>query len=401
MCLNILVIDDDKTDRIAVKRSLLQDGKQIDISEAESGLQAIEMVKTNSFDCIFLDYRLPDMDGISVLRKLYDENADCLPSPTVILTGQGNESVMLDAIRYGAQDYLVKDNISADTLSIALTKAQQAYYLKRELAEAKRLQSIGQLAAGIAHEINTPIQYVGDNTHFLEDAFKDFQQLLQKIKTLVENIAEESDKPGTVKALNEIFEEFDYEYLSEDIPKSIEQSLEGIRRVTSIVKAMKDFSHPGSDSKEPLDINRAVESTVAVTRNIWKLVANLDLNLDPDVGEVHCFGNRLNEVILNIIVNAAHAIEAKKDNTLGKIFVTTQRMDAYVEITISDTGMGIPEHAQAKVFDPFFTTKEVGRGTGQGLSICHNIIVNQHQGELFFETEENIGTRFYIRLPCD
>lgn len=260
----------------------------------------------------------------------------------------------------------------------------------------EKLQSIGQLAAGIAHEINTPIQYVGDNTHFLEDAFKDVNQFVNCIKELVEK----HGNSDTMDKFMALYEECDYDYLSEDIPKAIEQSLEGIGRVTSIVKAMKDFSHPGSDTKEPLDINRAIESTASVTRNVWKYVADLEMNLDPNVGEVYCFGGHFNEVVLNIMVNAAHAIESKhKEGEMGKITLSTKRFPKYVEIQIEDTGGGIPKHIQSKIFNPFFTTKEVGKGTGQGLSICHSIIVEQHEGELFFISKEGKGTTFYIRLP--
>lgn len=282
---------------------------------------------------------------------------------------------------------------------ITETRVQQSYDHQTE-----RLQSIGQLAAGIAHEINTPIQYVGDNTHFLQESFQELLDVVDNIQRLASQLASSKDVESFKRNLEKLYEQCDYEYLADNVPKAIFQSLEGIDRVSSIVKAMKDFSHPGSDTKDPTDINRAIDSTITVARNVWKYVADLNTELDPQMGELLCYTGPFNEVILNIIVNAAHAIDsvvAESNGVKGLITVKTQRFEHYGEIRISDTGPGIPEKFCAKIFDPFFTTKEVGKGTGQGLSLCHSIIVEQHAGELFFETEEGAGTTFVIRLPID
>jgi PAS domain S-box-containing protein len=274
--------------------------------------------------------------------------------------------------------------------------------LQSKLVHAQKLESIGQLAAGIAHEINTPIQFIGDNTRFLKDAFESLQSLLTACEQVL--AAAERGEP-TVSLIEEaraLAEAADMPYLSEEVPKSIDQSLEGIARVTKIVRAMKDFSHPDGDAKAPTDINRAIESTVTVARNEWKYVAELQLDLDPDLPPVACLAGALNQVILNLVVNAAHAIaELRGENTVSKglITISTRREDDLAVIRIRDTGGGIPPAIRAKVFDPFFTTKPVGKGTGQGLAIAHTVVVEKHGGTIGLESEVGVGTTFTIRLP--
>ncbi|MGH7869681.1 MAG: sensor histidine kinase, partial [Candidatus Dormibacteraceae bacterium] len=192
------------------------------------------------------------------------------------------------------------------------------------------------------------------------------------------------------------------EYLFEQVPAAINETLEGIGRITRIVRAMKEFSHPGGKEMSPADLNKAIETTVTVARNEWKYVADLKLDLDPELPLVPCFLGEFNQAILNLVINAAHAISdvvKKHPGTKGVIGVQTRRDGAHVEIRVSDTGTGIPKPYQARIFEPFFTTKEVGKGTGQGLSIVYGSIVKKHGGTVSFETEEGKGTTFIIRLP--
>ncbi|MEJ2610469.1 MAG: ATP-binding protein [Candidatus Thiodiazotropha sp.] len=273
--------------------------------------------------------------------------------------------------------------------------------LESEMLRLQKLQSIGQLAAGIAHEINTPIQYIGDNMLFLRDAFDDIHEIIQVEHEIVEAARYGSVSAEHIVQLDNKIEELDLKYLQEEVPKTIKQTLDGVDHVATIVRAMKQFSHPGLKEKAPTDINKSVNSTVAMTRNIWKYHADIQLNLDPSLPQVHCITGSINEVILNIMANAAHAVAEKVDSSgeKGLIHITTRCEGNYVEIHISDTGTGIPENARDHVFDPFFTTKDVGQGTGQGLSLSHQIIVEQHNGELSFETEMGVGTTFTVKLP--
>jgi PAS domain S-box-containing protein len=271
-----------------------------------------------------------------------------------------------------------------------------------QLRQALKLESIGQLAAGIAHEINTPTQYIGDNTRFLQDSFGSFSKLLPEYEKLAQGAKNSSITPELIQSVEKAVAEADLEYLLSEIPKAIQQSLEGVERVTKLVRAMKDFSHPGVSEKTAIDLNHTIDSTITVARNEWKYVANMVLDFDAALPPVPCHAAELNQVILNLIVNAAHAIaDVVGDGNGGKgtITVSTAKKESCVEIRIQDTGTGIPEHARQKIFEPFFTTKEVGKGTGQGLAISRSVIVDKHGGRIYFETEVGQGTTFIIQLP--
>src|SRR5665213_1050355 len=276
----------------------------------------------------------------------------------------------------------------------------ERHLMEIQLRHAQKLESIGHLAAGIAHEINTPTQFIGDNLRFMQDVFNDLLGLLRQFQLLLENVRGQSFAQGLAEEIDKTIQTINLSDLEKEIPKSIAQSLSGVQRVAKIVQAMKDFSHPGTDSKVPVDINRAIESTLTVCRNEWRYVAALETDFDPSLPLVFCLPGEFNQAILNIVVNAAHAIAEKGSGVAeGVIGVSTRRDGDNVEIRISDTGTGIPEAVRGRIFDPFFTTKEMGRGTGQGLAIARSIVVDKHQGEISFESETGHGTTFLIRLP--
>lgn len=274
--------------------------------------------------------------------------------------------------------------------------------LEAQLMQAQKLESIGQLAAGIAHEINTPIQYVGDNVMFMREAFEDIRRLWDAYHRQLKAMGSEQSANGLFREAIQIAEEIDIAYLLDEIPKAIAQTLEGVERVASIVKAMKEFSHPGAEEKTLLDLNKAIESTVTVTRNEWKYVSEVELDLDPDLPMVPVLPGEFNQVVLNLLVNAAHAIAdvvEQGSGEKGKITISTRRKGDWVEVRMTDTGTGIPENIRERIFDPFFTTKEVGKGTGQGLAIAYSTVIDKHGGTLTFESEMGKGTIFCIRLP--
>jgi PAS domain S-box-containing protein len=291
-------------------------------------------------------------------------------------------------------------SINAHDLTERKRAERERNQMEIQLRHAQKLESIGQLAAGIAHEINTPTQFIGDNLRFMQDAFNDLLGLLRPFHLLLEKARGQSFAQGLAEEIEKTMAAIDLAELEKEIPKSIAQSLSGVQRVAKIVQAMKDFSHPGTDSKVPVDINRAIESTLTVCRNEWKYVARVQTDFDPSLPLVSCLPGEFNQAILNIVVNAAHAITDKVGGDgMGVIGVSTRPHGDGVEIRISDTGTGIPEAARGRIFDPFFTTKEVGKGTGQGLAIARSVVVDKHQGEIFFETETGRGTTFVIRLP--
>ncbi len=274
--------------------------------------------------------------------------------------------------------------------------------LEAQLNHAQKMESVGRLAAGIAHEINTPSQYVGDNTNFLKDAFTQLSEVITIYEELAKNVIKGNDTGALLNDLTQKKIEIDLEYLLEDIPKAISQSLEGIKRVSSIVRAMKEFAHPGSEKKTLADINSLIQTTVTVSRNEWKYAAEIEFDLTSELPPVPCYPGEINQVFLNLIVNSAHAVadaQKARGGGLGKIILHTHVKDRKVIIKVEDNGTGIPKSIRDRIMDPFFTTKEVGKGTGQGLAIARSCVVDKHQGEFSFESEEGVGTTFIISLP--
>lgn len=274
--------------------------------------------------------------------------------------------------------------------------------LENQLMNAQKLESLGRLAAGIAHEINTPIQFIGDNTRFIQVAFQKLDGVLEKSKQLVHTFKEDGVLDQVLDDIEKSIAASKMDYMRKEVPFAIEETLDGVTRVSSIVKAMNLFSHPGDAGKGRSNINEALESTINVARNEWKYIADLDTEFDPQLPEVLCLRNELNQVFLNMIINAAHAITPTIENQpdkKGKITISTRKIEEFVEIHIKDNGSGIPEEIRSKVFDPFFTTKEVGKGTGQGLALAYNVVYEKHGGTITIESEVGVGTTFIIRLP--
>lgn len=311
-----------------------------------------------------------------------------------------------------------KDGIKRDVgFSICLMKDSRGKKtgfrgIARDISERKskeaqqrntqKLESIGQLAAGIAHEINTPIQYTADNTRFLKDSFGEIETVLKIYIRLYKLVKAGLPTKAVIHEIETVTSEMDLDYLREEIPKAIGQSLEGLDNVAKIVSAMKQFSHPGTEEKVYTDVNKAIQNTITISRNEWKYVADMITDFDSSMPLIPCLPGEFNQVILNIIVNAAHAIGESADAKSGRkgtIKVATRRKDPWAEIRISDTGPGIPKDIRDRIFDPFFTTKEVGKGSGQGLAISHSVIAKKHGGTIVFETEINQGTTMIIRLP--
>lgn len=275
---------------------------------------------------------------------------------------------------------------------------KQKEKLQAQLLHAQKLESVGQLAAGIAHEINTPTQFIASNIDFIEEATEDIALCIQNLETIADNA------PAAIgDSIRKALADMDWEFLSEELPQAISQTRDGIRRVSSIVLAMREFSHPGSKEKEIQNLNRIIDTTVTVARNEWKYVAEVELDLDPYLPSIPLLADDMGQVILNMLVNASHAIGEKlganPTGTKGSITIITRKETDGVELRIRDSGTGIPEAVRPRIFDPFYTTKEVGKGTGQGLAIVHDIIIEKHGGTIDFISEPQKGTEFIITLP--
>ena len=274
--------------------------------------------------------------------------------------------------------------------------------LEGKLAQAQKLESVGQLASGIAHELNTPIQFVDNNTRFLKDAFASIRQIFNQYEQLLQDAENDPELNQLADEIRQTYRQIDLAFLIEEIPLAIDQTLEGTQSVSRIVKAMKGFAHPGSDNFQEVDLNQALESTLIVSKSEWKYCAELVTQFAPNLPRVRCLPSELNQVFLNLIINAVHAMEDKKSGSAevkGTLTVATDFNDTHVAIEISDTGTGIPTKIQDRIFDPFFTTKGVGKGTGQGLAISYGIVVGMHKGSISFRSVENMGTTFRVELP--
>jgi PAS domain S-box-containing protein len=330
------------------------------------------------------------------------------PSREVFTTGMAAEATYTRQTAQGERIFRVlaspmHNHKGAVVAALELIEdVTDALAAERELRQAQKLEAVGALAAGIAHEINTPVQYIGDNIHFLDDAYKDLLGIQLQYEVLLRTIKEKGPLEELAGAIEAAVEAVDMPFLAEEIPKTILQSLDGVNRVGKIVKAMREFSHPGTGEKTYVDVNRALESTLTISRNEWKYVADVETDLAPDLPLLLCLPGEINQVFLNIIVNASHAISDVTDagnNGKGLIRLTTRAQNGKMEIRISDSGGGIPEAVGHRIFDPFFTTKTVGKGTGQGLAIARSVVVDKHQGAIRFETEVGRGTTFILELP--
>ena len=289
----------------------------------------------------------------------------------------------------------------AGTLIIGADVTEKSL-LEEQLRQAQKLEAIGQLAAGIAHEINTPVQFVSDNVSFFKDSWASLAQFIANARSLRAALPPGTTVAPGLAAFDASVEQLDLDYLLREIPQAISQTQDGLQRVSKIVRAMKEFSHQGSPQKEPADINRAIETTITVARNEWKYVAEVETQFDTSLPLVPCLVSQFNQAVLNIIINAAHAIaEVVGEGTgaKGRIVIRTRRDKDAVEISVSDTGKGIPESIRSRLFEPFFTTKEVGKGTGQGLTLAYSIVTKDHKGQIWFDSELGRGTTFFIRLP--
>lgn len=279
--------------------------------------------------------------------------------------------------------------------------------LNIDMRHAQKLQALGLLATGIAHEISTPVQFVGDSMTFLRGAFSDLERFAGAVQALVDE--ENAQDVAALKLrLRDMLAESDVEYVIARMPRAVDRVIDGLSRVSSIVRAMKDFSHLDQREKQPADLNDAIEKTLIITKGEYKHVADVvkELGVLP---RVRCHVGDIQQVLVNLVINASHAIEGKasEQGRRGVIRVRSfiepqppgQSPSTFAVVAVEDNGGGIPQEVATRVFEPFFTTKEPGRGTGQGLPISREIVVDRHGGRLDFDSVPGLGTTFYLRLP--
>ena len=408
--MRVLLVDDQAMIGEAVRR-LLSGHSDLEFHYCGQSADALAAAVRIRPTVILQDLVMPGTDGLTLLRGYRAEplTADI---PVVVLSTKEEPAVKSEAFALGASDYLIKlpDPIE---LVARIRRHSMAYInqLQRDVAYrekaaaqeqvlrlslqqqqmeemvAQRLESVGQLAAGVAHEINTPVQYINDNMHFIRESVQELIGMVDQLRAQQQPVATESE---------------DLKFLREKLPSALSGSMDGLARVTRIVSSMKEFSQADQKEMSPVDLNKAIENTLLVARNDYLAVAEVETKFGV-LPPLTCYGAEVNQALLNIVVNAAEAVGVvfATKGCKGRIVVTTRCDGSDVLISIADTGNGIPEAVRPKIFDPFFTTKEVGAGTGQGLSIARNIVVRRHGGALTFQTDLGRGTTFLIRLPTE
>lgn len=272
--------------------------------------------------------------------------------------------------------------------------------LQTQLLKVSKLESVGQLSAGISHEINTPVQFISNNIEFLSDAFSDIQRIMDTARALLTAKADTIADDSSCQRLQQVMDDTDWDYLNTEIPTALRQTKTGLERVSAIVQAMKEFSQPRSKELMPYDLNAIIKNTLIVSQHKWQDVAEVITDFDVSLTSVPCHTEELGQAFLNILINAAQAIEATGNKgEKGSISISSSRKGQYAVVRIHDSGCGMTEEVANRAFDPFFTTREVGRGSGQGLAIAYDVIVNKHQGAIDIDSSPAQGTTFVISLP--
>jgi PAS domain S-box-containing protein len=355
--------------------------------------QMLGIAEANWKENGFLDELLP-RDREAHARRELDE---CVPGTfeTLCSVVTGDDRVV--ELRWTVSCELVDNMRFLRGLMIDVTEARR---MVRELAQGQKLESVGRIAAGVAHEINTSVQFISDSVRFVRHALKDVPHALADYRALSAGVLSGKDVVAAARKAHDTDEAADVDYFLKNAPDALDRALEGISRVGSIVRSMTEFAHPDARNMADVDLNRAVKTTLNMARNEYKAVAEVETHFG-DIPPVHCHAGDINQVVLNLLLNAAHAIEETVEGTSkkGRITVRTRAIGGFVEISIADTGDGIPEAVRGRIFEPFVTTKEVGRGTGQGLALSRGLVVEKLKGSLHFETETGKGTTFFIRLP--
>ena len=397
--MKILIVDDNRASNLFIKKIIEKWGYET--ITAQDGEEAWELIHKNKVRIIIMDWMIPKIDGVTLCRKI---RAASLPDYIyiILLTSKNKKEDLVYGFSSGADDFAIKP-VNPDELMVRIKAGKRIIDLEEmakkshtQLMQSEKMASIGQLAAGVAHEINNPTGFVSSNLKTLSDYQNDIYEVIKKYKKLLADISVSVNIPAPVtEQVNNIItfeQEIDLDFLLNDITDLIKECREGTERIRKIVLDLKNFAHPGYDQLKSVDINENIDSTLNVVWNEIKYKATVAKEYGK-LPLVKCYPQQLNQVFMNLLVNAAQAIEEN-----GEIVISTAALDGHVEIKVSDTGTGIPEENISKLFDPFFTTKDVGKGTGLGLNVAYNII-KKHNGNINVESRVGKGTTFTVRIP--
>ena len=411
----ILVIDDEPEILKTIKTYL--ELEEYEVLTAENGQEGLEIFEQQKPTLIITDVKMPGMSGIDVLKKVKKNEGD---TEVMVITGHGDLEISIDALRLDASDFISKP-VDIEHLLLSVKRAMERHKMRAQLKaytkdleglldekaseikdahamllQSEKLASIGQLAAGVAHEINNPIGFISSNLNTLEQYIKDIKGLMEQYKNFhsINNV----ERQMLLDRIESLKNEMDFEFILDDLFKLLEETKDGADRVKKIVADLKDFSRMDHGEKNLFNINQGLESTLNIVSNELKYKAEI-LKEYNEIPVIECYSQELNQVFMNLLTNAAQSIEKQ-----GKIGIKTGLLHdnghSFVEVRISDTGCGIAEENLSRIFDPFFTTKEVGKGTGLGLNISYKVI-EKHKGKITVESEVGKGTTFIVRLPVE
>ena len=402
--MKVLIAEDNAVSQNIIKKILENQGYEV--ITADNGRQAWELLQKNDIQIVITDWMMPEMDGPTLCRKI---RAATLPNYVylILLTAKDKKEDLISGFTSGADDFVTKP-VNPNELRARMQAGERVVKLEEnlkksqvQLLQSEKMASIGQLAAGVAHEINNPSGFVSSNLKTLSEYQNDIEKVVREYRKLVKNMKNTrtvehcpSSISEQIKRITDLEAEVDIDFILNDVPDLIKECREGTERIKKIVIALKDFAHPGEDKLKFADINKGLDSTLNVVWNELKYKSTVTKDYG-DLPSVRCYPQQLNQVFMNLLVNAGQAIEKQ-----GEIKIATRALDGKVEIKISDTGKGIPEEDLSKIFDPFFTSKEIGKGTGLGLNVVYNII-QKHKATIDVESEVGKGTTFSICLPTN
>ena len=411
----ILLIDDEPQILKTVKRYL--EAEDYEILTANNGAQGLDIFLKENPPLVITDIRMPGISGIEVLKEIKGKKES--DTEVIVISGHGDMDTSIEALRLEASDFISKP-VDMEHLYLAVSRAFDKIRIKSRLREytkdlqgsvekktkeikeahamllqSEKLASIGQLAAGVAHEINNPAGFVSSNLNTLEGYFHDIVKVMMRYEEI--HIAKKEERTSLLEEIKQLEEDLDIEYIMQDIDELIEESKDGVNRIRDIVVNLKDFSRLDHGDKEFFDLNKGIESTLKIIWNELKYKADITKSYGK-IPEIEGFPREINQVFMNLLVNAAQAIEKRGRIDITTGLISSDKGQDLVEVRISDTGAGIKKENLGKIFDPFFTTKDVGKGTGLGLNISYKVI-EKHHGEISAESEVGKGTTFVVKLP--
>jgi signal transduction histidine kinase len=405
----VLLVEDDQL-QARVLRTLINHstGGHFSLTRSRSIAQALECLGSASFSAVLLDLNLPDSTGLKTLSQITESHPELA---VIVLTGTDSDTLALESLKLGAEDYIVKGQLSGNQICRALSHAierkknqLEMKKLQNMLQQERRLEALGAIASGIAHEINTPLQFIGTNLEFIKEVFDLLEKCVEPINEVPRTGRTSRKSIRTMRNMATSMTTDRMLALRREVPCSLSEAVEGVRRVKKIINAMNIFARTAGPTKTAYDVNNAVRDALTITRHEWKHIATTELFLEENLPPVPCYPEELSHCLLNLIVNAVHAIADAKElrnsnGDKGVITISTRRHEDAVEIRVGDSGTGIPENIQHRVFEPFFTTKKVGRGSGQGLSTVYQMIAQHMGGTVSFDSYADKGTVFKITLP--